>query len=193
MSGCARIPRARPQLSSFTLFPLSQKRRARARTSSVVAGERSHDAPPPLPASLSCDSRGTRGRKPGVWPAQDKGRAGGKKRKDPYGDRGRWGEPACRLRARPRALRVRPSAAQVTGESGQCARAPPPSPPSPPPPRGWAALAQAPGWGRFLRRGVGSGWEPGVKGLGVFLELWLRFRLRISTQLETVFHAALAL
>ena len=111
--------------------------------------------------------------------------------KAPYGDGG-WG-PACRLRARPRALRVRPGAARVTGESGQCARAASFTSPVPSPARGWAALAQARGWGDFAAWGGVWKGEPGVRGLGVFLEPRLQFRLRISTQVETVLHPALAL
>lgn len=66
--GSARLhpDRPRPDPNSFlNSLPGSLKPRARARASSAVAGERSHDAPPCSRPLWSCDCHGRHRRKPG--------------------------------------------------------------------------------------------------------------------------------
>lgn len=104
--------RPRPDPNSFlNSLPQSLKPRARARASSAVAGQRSHDAPPCSRPLWSCDCHGRHRRKPGsrrlaIGGCGRRGRRAGRE--------GR--APACRPRPRSPAPHVRPGAAGVTGE-----------------------------------------------------------------------------
>lgn len=123
-------------------LPQSLKLRARARASSAVARQRSHDAPPRSPPLWSCDRPGSQRRKPGSRRLA----IGGCGERGPRAEREGSG-PGCRPRPRSTAAQVRTGAARVTGELGRDALSVPSLCPSPTPGRAARAGGTFVAWG----------------------------------------------